>query len=217
MKKNSYMVAAAIAVLMAFVVGMLVYYAKPVEEPTNAANSNAASLVQFHSPSTGALDAKVTIVEFFDPACEACRMFHPIAESILADNKGKVRLVLRYAAFHKGSDVVVKILEASKAQGLYWQTLDAVFQSQPVWASHHNPQVQHIWEFLQPIGLDIERIRRDMESPGIAAILQQDMADGVALDVQKTPTFFVNGKPWTVISEAGLRALVQQEIKSSYP
>lgn len=143
MPKNSYMVAAAIAVLMAFVVGMLVYYAKPVEEPTNAANSNAASLVQFHSPSTGALDAKVTIVEFFDPACEACRMFHPIAESILADNKGKVRLVLRYAAF----------------------------QSQPVWASHHNPQVQPIWEFLQPIGPDIERIRRDMESPGIAAIV----------------------------------------------
>lgn len=217
MKKNLYLIGAVFGVIVAFVVGMYAYQNKQAQERTDTANKNAAALVKFHSPSMGASDAKVTIVEFFDPACEACRAFYPVVKSIMAENPGKVRLVLRYAAFHSGSDVVVKILEATKPQGLYWQALDAVYQSQPVWAEHGNPQIQRVWEYLQPIGLDIERVKRDMESPGIAGVLQQDMADVMSLKVQKTPTFFVNGKPWQVISPDGLRALVQEAIKASYP
>jgi len=217
MKKNIYLVGAVFAVLMVFALGMFIYQDKQGKERTDTVNKNAASLVKFHSPSTGASDAKVTIVEFFDPACEACRAFYPVVKSILAENQGKVRLVLRYAPFHQDSDVVVKILEAAKAQGLYWQTLEAVFKAQPVWAEHGNPQVQRVWEFLRPLGLDIEKAKRDMEGAGIASILKQDMEDATTLQVRKTPTFFVNGKPWEVISLDGLKALVQEAIKAKYP
>ena len=217
MKKNVYLIGAVFGVILVFVLGMYAYQNKQTQVRTDTANKNASALVKFHSPSIGASDAKVTIVEFFDPACEACRAFYPVVKSIMAENQGKVRLVLRYAAFHNGSDVVVKILEAAKLQGLYWQALDAVYQSQPVWAEHGNPQIQRVWDYLQPIGLDIERAKRDMENPGIAAALQQDTADVMSLKVQKTPTFFVNGKPWEVISPDGLRALVMEAIKANYP
>lgn len=217
MKKNGVLITAVVVVLVMFVFGMYAYQNKKGQERTDAAARNAASLVQFHSPSMGANDAKVTIVEFLDPSCEACRAFYPVVKSIMADNKDKIRLVLRYAPFHKDSDVVVKILEAAKAQGLYWQALEAVFASQPVWAEHGNPQVQRIWEYLQPIGLDVEKAKRDMENPAIVAILKQDMADVISLKVEKTPTFYVNGHPLLNIGEEGLRALVQQEIKANYP
>jgi protein-disulfide isomerase len=217
MKKNGVLVSAVVAVLTIFALGMFFYQNKKGEERTEAATQNSTSLVQFHSPSMGARDAKVTIVEFFDPSCEACRAYYPLVKSILSENTGKVRLVLRYAAFHKDSDVVVKILEASKVQGLFWQTLEAALQSQPVWAEHGSPQVERIWEFLQPVGLDIEKAKRDMDNAGIAAVLKQDMSDVMALKVEKTPTFYVNGKLLLDMSESGFRALIQQEIKASYP
>jgi len=60
-----------------------------------------------HSPVFGPANAPVTIVEFFDPACETCRAFYPIVKDILAQYPSEVRLVIRYAPLHKGSDVVV--------------------------------------------------------------------------------------------------------------
>ena len=216
MKKTSTLIGAAIAIALLFVAGMWFYQKQQGAERADAATQNAAALVKFHSPSFGPVDAKVTIVEFLDPSCEACRAYYPLVKSVMADYPDKVRLVLRYAAFHQGSDTVVKILEATKAQGLYWQSLEAVFKYQPVWAEHGNPQVERVWEFLQPIGLDVEKAKRDMQSPAIAAILAQDTADVTALKVAKTPTFFVNGKPLLVMGEQGLRDLVAQEIKATY-
>ena len=57
----------------------------------------------------------VTIVEFFDPACEACRAFYPVVEDILTDYPDDVRVVLRYAAFHgEASEQAIKVLEAAR-------------------------------------------------------------------------------------------------------
>ncbi len=216
MTKTSTLIGAAIAVALLFVAGMWFYQKQQGAALADVAAQNAAALVKFHSPSIGPADAKVTIVEFLDPACEACRAYYPLVKSVMAEHPGKVRLVLRYAAFHQGSDTVVKILEAAKTQGLYWQSLEAVFQSQPVWADHGNPQVERVWDFLQPIGLDVEKARRDMQNPAIAAILAQDMADVTALKVERTPTFYVNGKPLLVMGEKGLRDLVAQEVQAAY-
>ena len=217
MKRNSILIGAVLVVIVTFVVGMFAYQNYKGKGLADTATKNAASLVQFHSPTMGANDAKVTIVEFFDPSCETCRAFHPIVKSMLAQNPGKIRLVLRYAVFHKDSDIVVKMLEAAKTQGLFWQSLDAVLQSQPVWSEHGNPQVQRIWEFLQPVGLDIEKAKLDMENPRIVSILKQDMSDVATLKVEKTPTFYVNGKLLKNFGEDNLRSLVAEELKAHYP
>ncbi|MEK9529753.1 MAG: thioredoxin domain-containing protein, partial [Gammaproteobacteria bacterium] len=60
----------------------------------------AETLIRSYSPIIGPEEAPVTIVEFFDPACEACRAFHPIVKDILAEHDGDVRVVLRYTPFH---------------------------------------------------------------------------------------------------------------------
>lgn len=216
MKKNFVLIGSILLVVVIFALGMFAFQGKKAEESTTLATKNAANLVQFYSPTIGAADAKVTLVEFFDPSCEACRAFYPLVKSILDDNNGKVKLVLRYAAFHKDSDIVVKILEASKAQNLYWQSLEAVLLSQPEWADHGAPQVDKIWPYLKAAGLDVEKAKTDMKSPAIESILKQDMADVAAFNVQKTPTFYVNGKPLLNFGEDALRALVKQEIDAAY-
>jgi predicted DsbA family dithiol-disulfide isomerase len=69
---------------------------------------------------------------------------------------------------------------------------------------------------VQPVGLDIERAKRDMESPGIASILKQDTADLLSLKVEKTPTFYVNGELLRAVSSDGLRTMVQKEVTANY-
>ncbi len=188
------------------------FYQRSTGYEVDLVRANAALLVADHAPTTGPKDAKVTIVEFFDPACEACAKFYPIVKSILAENPNDVRLVLRYAPFHQGSEVAVKILEAARVQGMYWQALDLVIAKQSEWAAHDNPQVRNILSFLPSIGFDVERAKVDMAKPVMDDMLKQDMSDLNALQVSQTPTFYINGQPLKTFGEAALRDAVKQAL-----
>jgi protein-disulfide isomerase len=91
-----------------------------------------------------------------------------------------------------------------------------MYKTQRYWASHHNPQPQLIWKYLPSAGLDLEKIRNDMNDPGIAKIIQQDLADAKTLNVRKTPGFFVNGKPLPSFGYEQLQELVESEISKYY-
>ncbi len=92
-----------------------------------------------------------------------------------------------------------------------------MFKSQGHWASHHQPQPEKLWQFLPMAGLDIEQIKKDMSDPAIEALIQQDLADAKALNVRKTPGFFVNGKPLQTFGYQQLQQLINSEIKAAYP
>lgn len=169
-----------------------------------------------YSPVYGPATAKVKIVEFFDPACEACRAFYPFVKQLVDGQQGKVQLVMRYAAFHQGSDQAVKILEAARVQGLFWPVAEAMLRSQPQWADHGKPQPGLIWGLLGDTGLNIRKARDDAAAPPAQASLDQDMADAKFLEVAQTPGFFVNGKPLTNFGYEQLRTLVEQEVKLVY-
>ena len=172
-------------------------------------------LVRMHSPVFGPQDAPVTIVEFFDPACETCRAFYPLVKNLMAQHPDKIKLVIRYAAFHQGSDVVVKLLEAAKSQGKYQAVLEALLAAQPAWADHGQPKLETAFAVAQQAGLDLSQARQAMESPAMQALLQQDMDDLTALQVTKTPTFFVNGRSLPSFGPDQLAALVAEEVAKS--
>lgn len=217
MKKQYIAFLGGTGLVLAFIVAGYFYKSRRADELKSVAENrtNAAPLVRDYSQSTGPADAQVTIVEFFDPGCETCRVFAPHVKGLLALHSGKIRLVLRYAPFHEGADTMVKILEAARRQGKYWETLQVMFDTQPHWASHHHPQPDRIWEFLPSAGVNIEEIRRDMNSPRILEIIRQDIADAQTLGVRQTPEFFVNGKPLPSFGLSQLTALVEAEIAAS--
>ncbi|MCG7601824.1 thioredoxin domain-containing protein [Halomonas sp. McH1-25] len=172
-------------------------------------------LERSYSPSFGPQDAPVTIVEFFDPSCEACRAFYPIVKRILAENPNDVRLVLRYTPFHKGSEEVVRLLEAARLQGVFKSVLEAVLAAQPEWAAHGRPRLDKAWVAAEAAGLDVETARQSMIRPDIDATINQDKEDVAALGIMKTPTFFVNGQPLPSFGVQQLKDLVREEIASS--
>jgi protein-disulfide isomerase len=203
-------------ILIVFAIAVLVYNEKKTDELTETANQNASLLIRDYSPTTGDVSAKVTIVEFFDPACETCKAFHPLVKQIMAANPGRIKLVLRYLPLHKGSDYVAKLLEAARLQNKFWETLEVIYQTQSEWASHHNPQPEKLWSLLRGSGLDLSKAREDMISSTIAQRVQQDLSDARQLQVNKTPGFFVNGKPLVRFGSEQLMQLVNEEIRDNY-
>jgi protein-disulfide isomerase len=178
--------------------------------------AQADRLIRAYSPVMGPDDAAVTIVEFFDPACEACRAFHPIVKDIMAQYPDDVRVVLRYTPFHGDpSEVAIKTLEAARLQGVFLPVLEALLERQNLWASHGAPAAERIMIIAGSVGLDVEAAETQIRMPDIVAVLNQDKADVEAVGVRQTPTFFVNGKPLEPFGEATLRALVKAEVNKA--
>jgi protein-disulfide isomerase len=195
-----------------FYLGMNAYQKRVQSAQDVQVKTEQTRLVRMHSPVFGPQAAPVTIVEFFDPACETCRAFYPIVKNLMAQYPNDVRLVIRYAPFHQGSDLVVKLLEAAKTQGKYQTVLEAVLAAQPSWADHGQPNIEVAFQVAEQAGLDLVKARLDIEKPGMQALLQQDIEDLTALQVTKTPTFFVNGRSLPSFGPEQLAGLVAEEV-----
>lgn len=157
MNQKSLFIAALTILLLAFTGGAFYYSAQQEKQANQVAEANRAALIRMHSPTLGKAEAPVVIVEFLDPACETCRAFYPRVKQLMAANPDKIRLVLRYAPFHNGSDKIVAVLEAARMQGKFWPVLEALLASQAQWAPHHTPQVALAWPYLDGLGLNMEQ------------------------------------------------------------
>lgn len=216
MSRVQIVIVAGGSMALAFVLAAYIYSAQREQAIRAVSESEGSPLEREYSVSKGPADARVVLVEFFDPACETCREFHPYVKELVAGHPGKVRLVLRYAPFHQGADTMVLILEAARRQNRFWETLEVIYATQPQWASHHQPQPELIWQFLPDAGVDVERIRKDIRDPDLMAVMHQDLADGRALGVRKTPQFFVNGKPLLSFGRLQLKSLLDSEVAARY-
>jgi len=202
-------------VLFVVLAGKLLFSGKATQPSPSAATANAAALASEHSPTVGDPSAAVHIVEFLDPACETCAQLYPHVKRMLADNPGRIRLSIRHVPFHQGSEFVVRLLEASRGQDKYWQTLEALLATQARWAPHHTVQPDLVWPAIAGVGLDIDRLRTDMNAPEVAERMQRDIDDARALKVTATPEYFVNGRPLPSFGLQQLQDLVNEALRSS--
>ncbi len=181
-----------------------------------ATSQNQAIVERQGAATKGPADARVTIVEFLDPACGTCRDFLPYVKQLISQYPGKVRVMVRYAPLHPGSDQVVKMLEAAHQQGKFWPALEILFNNQDRWIVNHNSQPMRALNILNSLDIDQEKLAADMSRPEIAQIIQQDVQDGQALNVRATPEFFVNGRPLPSFGIAQLNQLVEEAVNKAY-
>lgn len=212
MKQRNIFIASAVLLILALIAGGFYYTNQKNEKAAQLIAQNRTALVRAHSPTFGDAAAPVHIVEFLDPACGTCRDFYPMVKNLMAANPGKIRVSIRHVPFHQGSDQVVKVLEAARKQAKYRQTLEALFGAQGDWVQNHKAQVDSVWKHLDGLGLDMDRLRSDMNSPEIAQMIEQDLADAKTLNVTMTPEFFVNGKPLPSFGFEQLKTLVDEAL-----
>jgi protein-disulfide isomerase len=212
MKQKHLFALAATLLIGALALSVFLYRKQSGDSNTFSSAQNQAALTRSDTPSFGEPTAPVHIVEFLDPACGTCGEFYPFVKKMMAANPGKIRVSVRYAPFHPGSDQVVKVLEAARMQGQFGQALEALFASQAVWVLNHRANVDLIWGPLSGLGLDMERLKTDMNSPEIAQRVQRDLEDANSLGVAMTPEFFVNGKPMPSFGYQQLTTLVDDAL-----
>jgi len=203
----------AAVLVAAFAIGAVWYRREESRKDAAAAAANQERLVRDYSPTLGPPAAPVTVVEFLDPECEACRAMHPVVKQVLADFDGRVRLVVRYMPFHQNSTMAAGLLEASRAEGKYWDVLETFFLRQPEWASHHAPRPEMLYEYAVLVGLDQARWKAAAANPEWQRRVQQDAEDGKALGVTHTPTLFVNGQKLAQLGYQPLRAAVEAALR----
>ena len=213
--KNKIMIVliALMSLAIVFMVGSKLYKGQEEQRLSFMAKEDFSTFVRDYSPRLGRADAKVYVVEFLDPECESCREFYSSVKMLLQEYDGKIQLVVRYAPFHGNSIFIIKILEAARKQNRYWETLETLFRYQPEWGNHHHPRPELVWNYLPEAGVNVEQIKKDMEDPAIQSMIEQEMKDGRALNVQATPSFFVNGRPLERFGYEGLKELVESTLR----
>ncbi len=209
MNRRIGVVATLVVSALAFTGGAMLYSGTAEGEPTTKVVAGPVdSLIRPHSPIIGPKNAPVTIVEFFDPSCEACRAFYPTVKGIVARYPKDVRLVMRYLPLHPGSAEAIVILEAARVQGKLEPVTAALLEAQPEW---HDGKMDGAWAAAEKAGLDVAKARA-MPTTDAMAWMEQDIADARAVGVKGTPTFFVNGEMLVQPSPEQVEARVQAAV-----
>ena len=142
------------------------------------------------SPSKGNPGAAVLLVEFADFQCPACRAARPLVEEALKKHEGQTRLVFKNfpLSAHPYGEKLARSGRAAMLQGKFWEMYAAMFDNQ----DRISPPV--IDELAKGLGLDMAKFQKDAESEAVADAVSRDRKQGERLDIQSTPTIFINGR-----------------------
>lgn len=213
MNKKAIFISVSTLFFLVFIVAVFVYKSQEVK---SLPNNVLPALERVNAPVKGSKGAKVTIVEFFDPACGTCSQFYPLVNNLVKKYQGKVKVVMRYAPLHQGSEDVVKMLEAAHLQGQFWPVIELLFTNQHQWVEHHVSNPQRALVGIKTLALDHKQLDSDWKSKKVAKIIDKDIWDTQTLQVRATPQFFVNGKPLVVFGYQELINLVEEAIAEAY-
>lgn len=146
----------------------------------------------------GNKDAPITLVEFSDLQCPACKSYQPMIKELLA-KRSDVKLVYKHfplRSIHKNAQVAAQAAEAAGMQGKFFEYHDVLFDRQPDWALLSNPEEKLI-AYAKEMGMDEKKFKDDLRSSKVTELINQDYSEGMKLRVNSTPTFYVNGKKIT--------------------
>lgn len=99
---------------------------------------------------------------------------------------------------HNNSEAASRAAEAAAEQGKFEEMYDILFATQPQWGEQQTSQEAVFFGFAEDLGLDMERFRRVYDDPATVERVRRDRADGEALGVTGTPTFFLDGEKLVV-------------------
>lgn len=153
-------------------------------------------------------DGKVTFVGFLDFECESCRAAYPVVEQLRKDYADKVSFVIRYFPIQSHTNAVnaAVAVEAAAQQGKLEQMYKRMYETQSEWGEKQTSEAARFRSYALVMGLDMNAYDAAVTDPKTLARVEKDRQDGLALGVQGTPTFFLNGKQLRPSSEQEFRA-----------
>ena len=159
-------------------------------------------------PSRGSASAPVTVIEFTDFQCPACRAIHPALDELLKTYADRVRFVVRDFPLeqHQQARKAAEAANAANAQGKFFEYAALLFKNQEAL------DIASLKKYAAELGLDQARFNTALDGGTYAAEVQKDVADGEEVGVDSTPTIFINGVRQRDLSPEGLRAGVERAL-----
>lgn len=140
------------------------------------------------SPVGGNPKGDVTIVEFFDYRCGVCRRVHPIVNQLVDDDRNIRRVYKEWPILGPDSVIAARAAIAAQRQGKYFEFHNAMMESR---TSLEEPSILRI---AATVGLDVDRLRKDMGSAETNAVLQRNYELAEKLKLNGTPSFLIGDR-----------------------
>ncbi len=182
-----------VAIILIGVVYGLFNLANSPQTSTNS--SEKLPLVTHEDPVTGNPNTKLTLVEYADFQCPACATYYPLVKQLLIDYKNRIYFVYRYfplIAVHQNAMISAEAAFAAGLQNKFWEMHDMLFQTQNSWANSQNARVTFI-DYAKKLNLNIDKFTKDIDSGEAKNFITDTYNKGIAIGVNSTPTFFING------------------------
>jgi len=163
------------------------------------------------APAKGPADARITIGEFSDFECPYCSKAALKVEEILQAYPKDARLIYKNYPLpdHPHAKLAAAAALAAQNQDKFWPMHDKLF------ANGRKLSTETIAGLAKDVGLDVGKFQADVQSAGVKQRLQKDIADGDKVDIQGTPTIFINGKRYNGALELVLiKPILDAELKS---
>lgn len=181
-------------VALGMVIGVLVSRSPS----TTAAPDEAGQLARENSRVLSkAPNEQAVLVEFLDYECEACAAAYPFIEDLRTEYSDTLTVVHRYFPLpgHPNSMTAAIAVEAAAQQGAYEPMYQKMFQTQTQWSHQQQDQSAVFRGYAEDLGLDLAAYDAAVADPSTRERVQLDVADGQALGVAGTPSFYLDGQP----------------------
>lgn len=184
-----------IALLITGFVGYVWYHGG--DTTTSEALSGSGAIVKHV---TGKQDATVTLVEYSDFQCSACRAYYPVVEQVIEKYKDKISFEYRHyplTTIHRNAFAAARASEAADKQGKFWEMYRLLFENQLSWAESGTAQ-STFETYAKQLDLDVERYKIDFASNETNSAISTSIKEFNSQNLpQSTPTFLLNGKKIT--------------------
>ncbi|MFF1385672.1 DsbA family protein [Arthrobacter sp. NPDC058288] len=185
--------------------------APPAVQPAADAQLVREDSHRVTSPAT----EKAQLVEFLDFECESCRAAEPLVAELKKEFGDRITFVNRYFPLpgHRNSGTAALAVESAAQQGKYEEMYAKMFETQAQWGEMQDSQAPLFRTYAQELGLDMTAYDAAVADDKTIERIRKDVADGKALGVTGTPTFFLNGEKLTLNTEDDFRQKLTDAVK----
>ncbi len=207
-----------IAIIVVVILGLFGIFALTKKSNNNSADSGS-STAQASEHKLGAGNKGVTLIEYGDLQCPACKSYFPMVKQVKEEFGDDITFQFRHFPLnqiHPHAFQASRAAEAAGNQGKFFEMHDLMYENQDSWSQADN--VTSVFEsFAQQLGLNMDKFKADSASSQTAAVINADIKAGQAAGANSTPTFVINGRKIekNPTSFEEFKQLIQEEINKS--
>ena len=146
----------------------------------------------------GKADSKVVLIEYGDYQCPGCGSAYPNVKAVTEKYKDQVAFIFRnfpITSLHPNARVAAAVAESAGLQGKFWEMHNKLYETQSSWETlNSSERTDFFVNYAKQLGLNTDTFKTDLASAKVNQKISYDQAIGKKINVNATPTFYLNGK-----------------------